>query len=307
MKVVVTGGTGFVGTAAVNELQRRGHEVRVLVRRPEAAASRFNHPVEAVGGSILDAATLDRGFSGREAAVHLVGIIREEGGQTFDAVHRQGTENVLAASERAGVKKLVHMSALGSSLSSPSEYGRTKAMAEEAVRKSRMDWTILRPSIIFGPGDGFVTLLARIARLTPLVIPVIGRGETRFQPVSVLDVARVFADALEKTEAARKSFDLGGPDVWTMNAIVREIAAALGKPRKPLLHLPLWYARLLATAMRVLPHPPLTLDQLASLGVDNVGDTEPARAVFGGPFRSFGPGLREYVRPRSRHDPGIGI
>ncbi len=307
MKVAVTGGTGFVGTAVVNELLRRGHRVRALVHRPGAAVSRFNHPVETFAGDILDPASLDRAFAGCDAVIHLVGIILEAGRRTFDEIHRQGSENVIAAAQKAGAKKLVHMSAMGSSLSSPSEYGRTKAMAEEAVRKSRLDWTIFRPSIIFGPGDGFVTLLARLIRLSPVVIPVIGSGETRFMPVGVLDVARVFADALEKPEASGRAFEVGGPDVLTMNQMIREIAVALGKTGKPLLHLPLWYARLLATAFRFLPHPPLTHDQLNSLTVDNVGDTEPTRAVFGGTLRSFAPGIREYVRPRSRHDPMMGI
>jgi uncharacterized protein YbjT (DUF2867 family) len=307
MRVAVTGGTGFVGTAVVNELLRRGHGVRVVVRDPEKARSRFNHPVETASGDILDPASLGRALGGCQAIVHLVGIIVENRRQSFDAVHRQGTENVLAAAARAGAGRLIHMSAMGSSLTSPSEYGRTKAMGEEAVKKSSLDWTVFRPSVIFGPGDGFVTLLARIVRSSPLMIPVIGRGETKFMPVSVRDVARLFADALEKPAASRRSFEVGGSAVLTMNEIVREIAAALGRPRKPLVHLPVWYGRILATAMRVLPHPPLTHDQLSSLSVDNVGDTGPTLEIFGGTYLDFKPGIREYLRPRSRHDPMVGI
>lgn len=307
MKVAVTGATGFVGASVVNELLRRRHEIRVLARAPEAARSRFNHPVDVSPAEILDSSSLDRAFAGCEAVIHLVGIIVEDEGRTFDEIHRQGTENVLAAAQKAAVRKYVHMSAMGASLASPSEYGRTKAMAEEAVRRCRLDWTIFRPSVIFGPGDGFVTLLARIIRRSPLAIPVIGNGQTKLMPVSVRDVARLFADALEKSEASRGSFEAGGPDVLTLNEITREIAAALGKPGKPLIHLPLWYGSLLATAMKVLPHPPLTHDQLSSLAVDNVGDTGPTLEVFGGTFRDFKSGIREYVRPRSRHDPMVGI
>ena len=130
--------------------------------------------------------------------MHLVGIIHEKGDQTFDRVHREATENVLVAAQAAGAKRYLHMSAMGASEDSPSEYGRTKAAGEKAVRASSLDWTIFRPSIVFGPGDGFVSLLAPIVRSNPGFIPVIGPGTTKFQPVAISDVARLFADALEK-------------------------------------------------------------------------------------------------------------
>jgi NADH dehydrogenase len=311
MKVAVTGATGFVGRRVVNEILRRGHSVRVLTRSVESR-SRFNLPVEAVRGDIEDEATLEPFVSDRDAVVHLVGIIEESGGSSFDRVHRQGTENVVVAASRAGIARYLHMSAMGASLSSPSEYGRTKAMAEEAVKRSRLDWTIFRPSIIFGPGDGFVSLLARIIRKNPLFIPVIGPGTVRFMPVSVFDVARVFADALEKPEASRQAFDLGGPETFTMDAIEREIASAMGKPGKPLVHVPVAFGYLLAAGMAlaprfVLPKPLLTKDQLRSLAQDNVGDTAEAISVFGPLARDFRSGIREYIRPKSRHDPTIGM
>ena len=311
MRVAVTGATGFVGGYVVNELLRRGHAVRVLVRG-DASRSRFNRPVESAPGDITDPASLDAFASGCEAVVHLVGIIHEKGGRSFDQIHRQGTENVVVAATRAGVRKYVHMSAMGSSASSASEYGRTKAMGEEAVKRSKLDWTILRPSIVFGPGDGFVSLFAKIIRLNPGFIPVIGPGTVKFMPVSVRDVARLFADALEKPDAARRSFEVGGPGMFTMDEIYQEIAAALGKPGKPLVHFPLWVGGLIATAMSlaprwVLPKPLLTRDQLRSLSQDNVGDTSAAAAIFGPIERDFRSGIREYIRPKLRHDPTIGI
>jgi NADH dehydrogenase len=311
MKVLVTGGTGFVGTHLVNRLLQRGHEVGVLARDPRKTRNRYNRPVEAVPGDVLDPESLLAGAAGRDALIHLVGIIHEQGGQTFDRMHREAAQNAVAAAERAGVRRFLHMSAMGSSEDSPSEYGRTKAAGEAAVRASRLAWTVFRPSIIFGPGDGFVSLLAPIVRMNPGFIPVIGPGTTRFQPVSIYDVTRVFADALEKPETAGKAYEVGGRDVLTLNDVYREIAAAVGKPGKPLIHLPLWYGRLLARFFEslarrgVIDSPPLTRDQLKSLSRDNTGDIVPTLADFPGELRRFAPGIREYLS-HGRHDPRHG-
>ena len=311
VKVLVTGGTGFVGTHVVNRLLQRGHAVAVLARNPEKTRNRYSRPVEAVAGNVLDPASLARAAAGRDALVHLVGIINEKGAQTFDRMHREATENATEAARAAGIRRYLHMSAMGSSDDSPSEYGRTKAAGERAVRASGLDWTIFRPSIVFGPGDGFVSLLAPIVRGNPGFIPVIGPGTTRFQPVSIYDVARVFGDALERSDTVGRTFEVGGPEVFTLNEIYREIAAAVGKPGKPLIHFPVWYGRLLATAFEwlarrgVFADPPLTRDQLRSLTRDNAADLSQTIAVFGGDWRRFGPGIREYLC-NGRHDPRSG-
>ncbi len=311
MKVLVTGGTGFVGTHLVNRLLQRGHAVAVLARSPEKTRNRYNRAVETAPGNVLEPASLAAAAAGRDAVVHLVGIINEKGTQTFDRMHREATENVLAAAKAAGVRRYLHMSAMGSSEDAPSEYGRTKAAAEKAVRASGLDWTIFRPSIIFGQGDGFVSLLAPIVKLNPGFVPVIGPGTTRFQPVSISDVARVFADALEKPETVGKSYEVGGPEVLTLNDVYREIAAALGKPGKRLIHFPLWYGRLLASGFEwlarrgVLADPPLTRDQLRSLSRDNAADTSATLATFGGDWKRFAPGIREYIST-GLHDPRSG-
>lgn len=312
MRILVTGGTGFVGTHLVNALQRRGHAVAVLARHPEAAHNRYNHPVEAVRGDVLEPETLAAACAGREAVVHLVGILFESEGRTFDRMHRAATENVLAAAKGAGVGRYLHMSAMGSAADAPSEYSRTKAAAEKAVRESGLPFTIFRPSVIFGPGDGFVSLLASVVRGNPGFIPVIGPGTTRFMPVSIYDVARVFADALEKPETVGKTYEVGGPATFALNDIYREIAAAVGKPRKPLVHFPLWWGRILASAFEWsarrgwLPAPPLTRDQLRSLSRDNAADVSETDRVFGGPWRPFGPGIREDLGPGRPHDPRQG-
>ena len=312
MKILVTGGTGFVGTHLVNALLRKGHDVAVLERRPGAARNRYNRPVEGVAGDVLDAASLESAVRGRDAVLHLVGIIFEKGDQTFDRMHREAPGNVVAAMRAAGVRRLVHMSAMGSFEDGPSEYSRTKAAGEKLVRESGLDWTVFRPSVVFGPGDGFVSLLAGVVRRNPLFIPVIGPGTTRFQPVSVYDVARVFADALEKPETSGRAFEVGGPQTFTLNEIYREVAAAVGKARKPLLHLPLWWGRFLAgrfeSAARRgwIDAPPLTRDQLKSLARDNVADLSDTVAVFGATWRELRPGIREYLPAGREHDPRFG-
>ncbi len=312
MRVLVTGGTGFVGTHMVNALLHRGHSVAVLARDPARTRNRYNRPVETVTGNVLEPSSIARAARGRDAAVHLVGIIHERREQTFDRMHRQAVENVLEACRAAGATRYLHMSAMGSSEDAPSEYGRSKAAGEKAVEASGLDWTIFRPSIIFGPGDGFVSLLAPIVRRNPGFIPVIGPGTTRLRPVSVYDVARVFTDALEKPETTGRKFEVGGPEIFTLDEIYREIAAAVGKPRKPLVHFPLWYGRILAAAFEwlagrgLIPAPPLTRDQLRSLSRDNVADVSETVATFGGEWRAFGTGIRAYLA-NGRHDPRAGI
>ncbi len=312
MKVLVTGGTGFVGTHLVNRLLHRGHAVAVLARDSRKTRNRYNRPVETIPGDVLDPSTLFPAAAGRDAVVHLVGVIFEKGAQTFDRMHREAAENAVAAASAAGVSRYLHMSAMGSSEDSPSEYGRTKAAGEKAVRASKLSWTIFRPSVVFGLGDGFVSLLASLVAGNPGFVPVIGPGTTRFQPVAVEDVARVFADALEKPETSRRSFEIGGPDTLSLNDIYREIAAAVGKPRKPLVHFPVWYGRILASAFEtlaragVLKDPPLTRDQLRSLERDNAADLSETIAVFGGDWKRFRPGIRAYLSG-GRHDPRAGI
>jgi NADH dehydrogenase len=313
LKVLVTGGTGFVGTHLVNGLLRGGHSVAVLARHPDAARNRYNRPVESVPGNALDPASLSRACVGRDAVIHLVGVIWENGEQTFDRMHREAPANVVAAMRSAGVRRLLHMSAMGASDDAPSEYGRTKAAGERVVRESGLDWTIFRPSIVFGPGDGFVSLLAGLVRGNPGFIPVIGSGETRFMPVSIRDVVRVFLDSLEKPETIGQTYEVGGTATFTLNEIYRDIALAVGKRKKPLVHFPLWWGRFLAGRFEGAARrgwveaPPLTRDQLRSLSRDNVGDTAKTDAVFGPATNEFRLGIREYLHPENVHDPKSGF
>jgi NADH dehydrogenase len=313
MRLLVTGATGFVGTHLVNALLRRDHEVAVLVRDPDRARSRYNLPVERRRGDVLDPATVARAVAGCDAVIHLVGIIHEKGRQTFDRMHREAVENVVGSMKASNVRRLLHMSAMGASSDSPSDYGRSKAAGEAVVRESSLDWTIFRPSIIFGPGDGFVSLLAPIVAKNPLFVPVIGKGETKFQPVSVYDLARVFSDALEKPETIGRTFEVGGPEILTLNEVYREIATAIGKRRKPLLHLPLWWGKMLARVFESFARrgwigaPPLTRDQLKSLSRDNTADVSGTVEMFDGEWKRFRPGLLEYLTGGMKHDPRSGF
>jgi NADH dehydrogenase len=313
LRVLVTGGTGFVGTHLVNSLLRRRHAVAVLARGPERARNRYNRGVEVAAGDVLDPRSLSAAVAGREAVVHLVGIIFETKTQTFDAVHRVAVENVIAATKEKGPRRLLHMSAMGAAADAPSEYSRSKAAGENAVRESGLDWTILRPSLIFGPGDGFFSGLAPIVRRNPGFIPVIGRGQTRFMPVSVYDVARVFADSLERPETIGRTYEVGGPQTFTLNELYREIALAVGKPHKPMIHVPLWWGGLLARGFEwafrrgLVDAPPLTRDQLKSLSRNNAADISETIQTFGGSWKELRAGLRESLHGAMRHDPRLGI
>jgi uncharacterized protein YbjT (DUF2867 family) len=180
------------------QLTRRGSRVRGLVRSPAKAAERLAlMPVELHVGDVRDDTTLQRAMQGCDAVVHLVAIAIERRGQSYEDVNARGTERVLAAMQGAGIRRLVHMSQNFADSASPHRFLRSKGLAEDAVRASGTDWTILRPSVIFGPEDQFVNVLARLVRLSPFVYPLPGGGTARFQPVAVDDVARVVATALE--------------------------------------------------------------------------------------------------------------
>ena len=210
--VLVTGGTGFVGRSVVAALLRRGHQVRCLVRSGSAHRLADQPGATAVPGDVTDPGSLPAALAGSEVLVHLVGIIRERPGHgvTFDRLHTDATRNVAAAARGSDIRRVIHMSALGTQSEARSRYHQTKWAAEQALRESGLDWTIFRPSVIFGPGDGFVSLLARLVRWFP-VVPVIGDGRNRFQPVAVGDVAESFARAVERPRTAGAVFEVGGP------------------------------------------------------------------------------------------------
>jgi uncharacterized protein YbjT (DUF2867 family) len=281
-RIFVTGGTGFVGRAVVPALRAAGYAVRCLVRRGSERELRGLGAIERVEGNVLSRQTLERGMAGCDTVLHLVGIIREEAAtlSTFERVHVQGTVNVLEAAGATGARRYLHMSALGSRPNARSRYHATKWAAEEAVRSSPIPWTIFRPSIIYGRADEFVNLLAGLVRRYPIV-PVLGSGLQRLQPVPVEQVAEGFARAVALEVAAKQTYDVVGPDAVTMLQLLDLIGAAVGRSRVRKLHVPLGLVRPVAALCHHLPGFPVTPDQLLMLEEDNVGDPRPLQAAFG--------------------------
>ena len=288
MRVLVTGGSGFLGREVTSRLVAAGHEVRVLARgrRPVQAG------VEFVAGSVLDPASLPAACAGCEGVIHLVGIISELREQTFEAVHTGGTRALLQAAVGSGVRHWVQVSALGSRPQAPARYHRSKWEAEELVRASGLVFTIFRPSLVYGPGDGFTNLFRKLSRWSP-VLPLIGGGNSLVQPVAVADVARCLVSALTLPAAAGRTLDLCGPDRLSYREVIRAVLRASGR-RRLLVPIPWLLARVQAWVLeRVWPlvlgqAAPLNRDQLKMLAEDNVGDPGPAAAVFGfapQPFR----------------------
>jgi NADH dehydrogenase len=281
-RVFVTGATGFVGRAVIQALRTERYGVRCLVRRGSERDLQGLEAIERVEGDVLAPETLERGMAGCDTVVHLVGIIREQpaGLRTFERLHTQATINVLAAATAAGVRRYLHMSALGSRPHARSRYHQTKWAGEEAVRSSPIPWTIFRPSIIYGRGDEFVNLLAGMIQRYPIV-PVIGSGLQRLQPVPREHVAAGFARAAGMDTTVKQTYDVVGPDAVTMLRLLDLIGEALGRSRVRKAHVPLGLVRPLARVLHRLPAFPLTPDQLLMLEEDNVGDPQPFHTTFG--------------------------
>jgi len=281
-RVFITGGRGFVGRAVIQALRAEGYAVRCLVRRGSEPDLRGFGAIERVEGDVMARQTLDDGLAGCDAVVHLVGIIRERPaiGSTFERVHVQGTQNVLGAAAAAGVRRYLHMSALGTRAGARSRYHRTKWAAEEAVRLSPLPWTIFRPSIVYGPGDEFVTMLRGMIEGLP-VVPVIGSGRQRLQPVPIAQVAQGFARALTLEATVKHTYDVGGPDAVSMVELLDMIAAALGRRRRLKVHVPIGLVRPVTQLLHRLPGYPLTPDQLLMLEEDNTCDPSAFVSTFG--------------------------
>jgi uncharacterized protein YbjT (DUF2867 family) len=281
MKVLVTGGTGFVGRHVVDALCQEGHEVHVLARqrRPIPPGTTF-HP-----GSVLDPDTLPGAVHGCDAVVHLVGIITENREQTFEKVHVEATRNMLHAAIHARVPRWLHMSALGTRPNAVARYHQTKWAAEELVRASPLAWTLFRPSLIYGPGDGFINMFHQMSRWSP-VIPLPGCGRPRFQPIPVADVATCFARALGLPGTIGHTYDLVGPHPIRLGELV-SLILKISRRSRVRLPVPLTFMKVPAKLGEwVYPAlagkgPPLNSDQLIMLAEDNTGDPEPMRTTFG--------------------------
>ncbi len=270
--ITVFGGSGFVGRHVVQALARRGYRIRVAVRRPNEAlfvkTTGDVGQVEPVQANIRDTRSVRAAVQGADAVVNLVGILHEQGPQRFETVQAGGADRIAREAKAAGIGVFIHVSAIGADAESPSAYARSKALGEAAVREHVPTAAILRPSIVFGPEDDFFNRFATLARVSPF-LPLIGGGATRLQPVYVKDVADAIARAVETGIADGKVFELGGPEVLTFRELMVLVLREIGRKRI-LLPLPVALAKPLAVLMQLLPNPPLTLDQLRLLGIDNV-------------------------------------
>ncbi len=273
--IAITGATGFVGREVVRQARAAGLPVRAVVRDLRHAPA----GVEVFHGNVIHAPALEGAFTGCKAVIHLVGIINEWQENTFQRTHGQATLNVLDAAKRAGVKRYIQMSALGTRAGAVSRYHQTKWEAEEAVRKSGLAWTIFRPSLIYGPGDRSVEELAKVTRLAP-VVPVFGDGERKIQPVAVEHVAHCFVAAVRTDAAVQRTYDLCGPAAFTWNELFDKLLAAQ-RLRRAKLHLPVPVARGIGAVLeKTSPHPPFNREQVVMSREDNVGDPGPAERDF---------------------------
>jgi NADH dehydrogenase len=260
----------------------------------------YRDQVELRDGDVTRPETLGPALAGVDAVVHLVAIPRDfNGGAQLRLVNTEGTRALLAAMRAAGVRRLVHMGAMGVVDDPELHYASSKAKAEALVAASDLDWTILKPSLQFGPGDGFFNIIAGLVRISPGVVPVPGDGSARFQPVSVDDVAAIAVRVLADPTTIGETFELGGPRYWTYREITREVLTALRK-RRAILPMPVALIRLVAGTSERLHIPfPVATDQLRQLRLDNIGPLDLIPARFGFEPRPMD-GALGYLRTRQR-------
>jgi len=287
--VLVTGASGFVGSHVVPELISGGHRVLALVRTGEAGRRVLDRlpamardSVDLRTGDVNDASGLGPALAGADAIVHLVALPRDlDGGKSLTRVNVEGTGNVIGAAKAAGIHRLVHLGALGVVDDPQLHYASSKARAEALVAASALDWTILKPSLMWGERDGFFNIVAGLVRISPGLVPVPGDGQSRFQPISVSDLAVAVRLSVERPATIGQRFELGGPRYWTYREITQEVLRGMGKRRK-VIPMPVALISLVAgTAERLHIPFPVATDQLRQLKLDNIGPLDSYETAFG--------------------------
>lgn len=283
-RVLLTGASGFLGRLVLERLHSRGDEVVAVARRLDAATA-------APGILQLAADLAGTGWTpwarGCAAAIHIAGLPPDQprAGATFERAHRVATERVVAACLELGIQRLVAVSALGARRDAPSAFHRSKWQAEEVVRGAPLAWTIVRPAVMFGPGDGLATGIVRaLRRRLPIIVP--GTGQARLQPIAVSEVADALVACLDLSAAVHQTVDLGGPEPLTVDELIGRSGRALGW-RPPVFHFGAGTPRPLAALLELLPTTPLSRERLATLGAGATCDVGPARALFGVPQQRF--------------------
>jgi NADH dehydrogenase len=288
--ILVTGPDGFVGSHLVPALLEAGHTVQALVRSDEGAdvvrrrlTAAQRERVAFVTGDVTKPDTLPAALAGVDAVLHLAAIPRDwDGGASLRLVNTEGTRFVLRATREAGVRRFVHLGAMGVEDDPTLHYASSKAKAIELVKASGLDWTILSPSVMFGPRDGFFNILANLVRMSPGATPITGSGQASFQPFAVEDLARAAVQAFADDSLVGRELLLGGPRYWTYREIVEEVLAGMGK-RRILVPMPVPVIRLVAASAELLRLRffPVATDQLRQLKLDNVGPLDAVRAELG--------------------------
>lgn len=271
--ILVTGASGYVGSHTVRRLASSGRQVRAMVRdhhRAEREARLDGLAVEWVEGDVTRPETLPAALAGVETVIHTVAIAVEKGGRTYEAINLDGTANVLHAAAAAGAGRFINMCQLGADPSLPYRFLASKGKAQALVARSELNWTAFRPSVIWGPEDEFANTFARLAQMTPVIFPIVGTGLAKFEPIWIEDVVTAIEKSLDDKTTYRMEFELGGPEVLTLEEIERRTLAGLGA-RRTFVHFPLPLIRIAVTLMEtLLPAPPVTRSLLELLAIENV-------------------------------------
>ncbi|MEZ4524163.1 MAG: complex I NDUFA9 subunit family protein [Thermomicrobiales bacterium] len=294
-RILIAGGTGFVGEALRRRLREDGHAIRLLVRSPDDAERYLAAGYETTFGNVRDAQSLFASLTDVDAIINLVAIVRESGEATFEEINFRGTANLVDAACQAGISRFIQMSAIGAANIPDFPYHHTKWRAETYVRDRIADWTIIRPSIIFGPSPEhhfqFIAQLADLLRQGPLV-PIPGDGGARFQPIHTDDVAGVFAGVLDDPSAYGQTLEIAGPETLTYREMMDEVARTL-EISKPFVNVPIPLVRLGARILTYMPlvESPVTPGQLDMLQIDNTTDVNAAESILNRPLAPFRGGL----------------
>ncbi|MBI5787349.1 MAG: complex I NDUFA9 subunit family protein [Candidatus Schekmanbacteria bacterium] len=295
MLIFLTGATGFVGNEILKQLLDKGHQVRCLARSGSEKKLPSTETVEIFNGDVTDAKSLEGAVNGCDAVIHLVGILRAypAKGITFEKLHYDATRNMVNEARRSSVKRFLHMSALGARPDARSEYHKTKYKAEVCVKESGLTYTIFKPSVIFGHKDKFVNLLAQMIRMAP-VVPVIGDGRYKLQPVALENVAQGYINALENPAAFNKVYEVGGTEQLEYNRLLDIIAAQM-KRKIIKFHQPLFLLKPAVTLLEGCSFFPLSNDQLIMLQEDSICDNRPFMQDLGIKPISFAEGIKVWL------------